>query len=381
VADWAVQSWDINISNRHRKEEKDPMKIRRLLSLTTLGLATQAAWASDTSQAVVPRQAVIRVERPGVVFGADVPVTRMRTLKTSAPAAAYSAELPQISRVQGQAFYRTAVDISNNTSNAGVVARVQYSYTCTGAGGCPAGTLFRTNPVSIPLAAIDNFHSDDFVQYLGTQSLAGLQAGAVEGSFGTLLVTFDNLPSATGWEGTVVARNYNRLVEADPSQGTVGYSYPASLFFESAHQTVVGTIRDTTPAALAGGVQGSQRTNLGVRNTDIHQADFPVGTPRPVSVDVTFYDVTQGSPTNGDQVGITLSLDNLQPGEVRQFSNVFSAAQIPANVSSAIAFVDVRNPTSTSPTIEGYFNIGDNVTQDFSFFEMKCGDTGGTCGQ
>jgi hypothetical protein len=354
------------------------MKTRRLLCSATLGLAALAAPAGAVDSAP-PRQIVIRVQRSGQLPGATAAQSnRMRTSSVSAPAATYSAELPQISRVAGQAFYRTAVDITNNTSTSGVVANVQYSYTCTGGGACAAGFFTRTNPIQIALQAIDSFHSDDMVSYLNDQGV--LAPGAVDGSFGTLLVTFSNLPSATGWEGTVTARNYNRLVESDPSSGTVGYAYRASLFFESAHKTVVGTIRDTSPAALAGGTQGSQRTNLGVRNTDIDGALFP-GTDRHVSVDVTFYDVTAGSATNGHRVGNTLSFENLVPGEIRQFSNVFSAAQIPQNVSSAIAFVDVRNPTASSPTIEGYINVGDNNTNDFSFFEMPCGDTGGTCGQ
>jgi hypothetical protein len=43
-------------------------------------------------------------------------------------------------------------------------------------------------------------------------------------------------------------------------------------------------------------------------------------------------------------------------------------------------FADARNPSSTSPTIEGFVNIVEGFnTQDASFFEMKCGDVN-TCG-
>jgi len=354
------------------------MKMGSLLCTTTLGLAALVASARAADSAT-PQRVVIRVQRPGQAAGvAASDSNHMRTSSIAAPTATYSSELPQISRVAGQAFYRTAVDITNNTSTNGVVALVQYAYTCTGANGCAAGFFTATNPIQIPLQALDSFHSDDMVSYLNDQGV--LAPGAVDGSFGSLLVTFSNLPSATGWEGTVTARNYNRVNEANPSLGTVGYAYNGSLFFESAHSTVVGTIRDTSPAALAGGTQGSQRTNLGVRNTDIDGSLFP-GTDRHVTVDVTFYDVTAGSATNGQKVGSTVSIVGIAPGEVRQVSNVFAAAQIPATVSSAIAFVDVRSPTANTPTIEGYFNVGDNVTNDFSFFEARCGDTGGTCGQ
>jgi hypothetical protein len=294
----------------------------------------------------------------------------MRSLQASTPAAAYSVELSQVARLQGlSAFYRTAVDITNNTSNGGVNARIQFSY---GNAAC-AGNLCRTQQLVIPLAALDNFHTDDMVQYLDGRGL--LVAGAVNSAVGTLLITFENLPTANGWEGTAVARIYNRVDEANPLLGTIGYAFPASLFFESAHVSVGGVVRDTSPAALANNPQGSQRTNLGVRNTDI------AGTDDPVSVDVQFYDVTEGSPTNGQRVGNTLGVENLLPGEVRLIGNVFSLAQVPVNVSQAIAFIDVRSPTVFTPTIEGFIVVIDNDTQDGSYYDMRCQDSPFTCGQ
>ena len=95
----------------------------------------------------------------------------------------------------------------------------------------------------------------------------------------TLLITFDNLPDNTGWEGTAQARIYTRVDEANPALGTIGYAFPASLFFESAHETTVATIRDTTPDAVSGGTQGSQRTNIGV--FEIDRIELKVGTGRP----------------------------------------------------------------------------------------------------
>jgi hypothetical protein len=287
----------------------------------------------------------------------------------STAAVSYSVEVPIVTRVVGTALFRTAIDISNNTSSgtaaAPVVVRLQYSYNRPNSDGTVS--FFRTpNPntaqgqaMNINLLAFDNFHQDDFVQYLGT--LPGiLQPGADQSSFGTLLITFENLPTSQGWEGTVFARTYS----PNPTgAGTVAIAYPASLFFESAHATLVATIRDTQTAPS---VAGTLRTNIGIRNTDVLASGLNA------TVTLEFYDVTTGSPTNGQRVGNVLTLSNLQPGEVRQINNVRGAAAIPDGVTAMLAFADVTGATATTPTIEGYVNILDGGTQDGAFFEMKC---------
>jgi hypothetical protein len=277
-------------------------------------------------------------------------------------------EVPVVTRVVGTALFRTAIDISNNTSSgtaaAPVVARYQYSYNRLNSDG--TRSFFRTPIQTISLLAFDNFHTDDFVQYLST--LPGvLQPGADQSSFGSLLVTFENLPSSQGWEGVVYARTYS----PNPTgPGTVAIAYPASLFFESANSTLVATIRDTQTAP---DIAGSLRTNIGIRNTDVR------GTGLPVSVQLEFYDVTSGSPTNGQRIGTVLTISNLDPGEVEQINNVRAAAVIPSNVTAMLVFADVVGASASSPTIEGYVNILDGGTQDGAYFEMKCADSDG-CG-
>ena len=321
------------------------MKTLRLSGVALMAVAT-------TFSASLLLAAPTRVVRRGAPGRAEA---------ASAAAVSYSVEVPIVTRVVGSALFRTAIDISNNTNNA-VTARYQYSYNrATTAGG-----FFRSPVQAISLLPFDNFHSDDFVAYLGTIPNA-LESGASDSSFGTLLVTFDGLPSSQGWEGTVFARTYS----PNPTGiGTVAIAYPASLFFESANQTLVATIRDTQ---LAPSVAGALRTNIGIRNTDIR------GTTLTVTVQLGFFDVTAGSPTSGHRVGNILTISNLAPGEVRQLSNVRAAAAIPDNVTTMLVFADVVNPTATSPTIEGYVNILDGGTQDGAFFEMKCADTDG-CG-
>jgi hypothetical protein len=276
-------------------------------------------------------------------------------LERKATAVAYSAQVNIVTRVQGTSFFRTAIDITNNTEVDGVVALIQYCFSLGGAfQGC-------TEPLEIGLLSLDNFHTDDMVQFLGAEGV--IDQDAQNSSFGTMLVTFDNLPSADGWEGTVTARTYSAYQD-NPALGTVAIAYPGSLFFESANVTLVGTIRDTTTAPTDA---GALRTNLGVTNTDLNGGGA-------VNVDISFYDVTPGTATNGTRVGNILAMDGLQPGEVRQINNVFVVAQIPDNVLSCIAFVDVVE-TPGFPTIEGYINILSNGTNDGAYFEMKCTDT------
>ena len=281
-------------------------------------------------------------------------------IKPKATAASYSAQVNIVTRVQGTSFFRTAIDITNNTSADPVTATFQYCYTFNNAfQGCTAQE-------TITLLNLDNFHTDDIVEYLGT--LGVLVPGAENLSFGTFLVTFDGLPTGRGWEGTVTARTYSPYDQNNPGLGTVAIAYPGSLFFESANEFVVGTIRDTRPAPT---VAGALRTNVGITNTDVNG----VG---PVSVQLTFYDVTENSPTNGELVGNAVNINDLQSGEVRQINNVFDAAGIPDTVLSCIVFADIT-AGSVDGTIEGYINILDGGTQDGAYFEMKCGDVG-ACG-
>jgi hypothetical protein len=327
------------------------MKARFLRACAVALVATGTTFAAPVLSAA-PTRVLLR--------GSSV-----RTASASTSAVSYSVEVPVVTRVVGTALFRTAIDISNNTSATPVTVRFQYSYNRVNGDGTTS--FFRTPIQTVNLLAFDNFHSDDFVQYLGTLPGA-LQPGADQSSFGTLLVTFDNLPSSQGWEGTVFARTYS----PNPTgAGTVAIAYPASLFFESANATLVATIRDTqnAPASPAGRL----RTNIGIRNTDVR------GSGNTVSVQLGFFDVTTGNATNGQRVGNVLTLSNLQPGEVRQLNNIRALAAIPANVTAMLVFADVVGATASSPTIEGYINILDGDTQDGAFFEMKCADTDG-CG-
>src|SRR6476620_2603105 len=86
----------------------------------------------------------------------------VRTASASTSAVSYSVEVPVVTRVVGTALFRTAIDISNNTASA-VSVRYQFSYNRINGGG-----FFRTPVQTLSLRPFDNFHSDDFVSFLGT---------------------------------------------------------------------------------------------------------------------------------------------------------------------------------------------------------------------
>ena len=268
---------------------------------------------------------------------------------TSTFVGAVTTPAPRATRViSPDASLRTSVDISNNTGST-ANALAQYCYATAGAfQGC-------TPPRSIPLPAYSNFHQDDVVAYLG--SLGDLPSAAVDDSVGTLLVTFQNLPSQQGWEGTVAANVYNRVSEVDPLRGTVGCGEQVSYFFESATTSLVGTARDTVPAPSA--EAGSISSTLGVHNTDAN------GTGASVNATVTLYD-----PATGTTMGSQVPISNIAPGELRLVDDLFSQAGVPSNVTTAIVFVDVQAPGST--TIEGFILDQDTDSLDTRFHEMKC---------
>jgi hypothetical protein len=290
----------------------------------------------------------------------DAGVTPGGAITTDFPSSATiisNTEDAQATAVTPNAFVRTAVDISNNT-NGTINADIQYAYTCTAPTCLTVGEFAATSNRNITLPGFSIFHQDDIVSYLGSQGL--LKPGADQGSTGTLLVTFNNLPSNLGWEGTVEARTYNRTLEPDPLRGTVGFGTNASLFFESTNTALTGIVRDTRPSPTS---EGSLTSHVGIINTDIFD------TKANVSVDLTLYD-----PTTGLLVGNTIALTNIAPGEVRLVSDLFTAAGVSSANKSLILFADTHNHPSGAPTIEGFIQIQDTVSGDTRFHELKCAD-------
>ena len=265
---------------------------------------------------------------------------------------------------------RTSLDLTNTTAVNGVTVELQYSYTCIASTCSPVNFFHRTPPqdprLIFTLNARSSLHFDDIVGYMA--GLAGtplLSTGADRGSYGTLLVTFRNVPGTLGGEGIAYARTYSLVSEADPLKGAIGLSTPASFFYESSHVTLAGNARDTKSAP---GQEGAVTSTVGIRNSDA------LFTQANATVDITFYDAS-----NGARVGGTLTAASLQPGEVREFADVWTAAGIPASVHSVLVYADVRGGTLSSPTIDGYVTVDNVNSKDSFYFDLKCADA--FCGQ
>jgi len=325
------------------------MKRFRLFAVVTAALTLMAAASVSNAETGIRLRRLPRVvSRPGM---GDSVQAGQRV--GQAVAAGYSVQLNIVTRVVGASFYRTAVDITNNTSTDGVTASYQYCFTLNGQyQGC-------TTAQAIVLHNFDNFHTDDIIDYMGTQGQ--LPPGASDASFGTFIVTFSNLPSNNGWEGTIVGRTYNAADNADPSKGTVAIAYLGSLFFESSQGTIQAIVRDTVPAPTDA---GALRTNIGVTNTGLNNDP---GTS--LDFAITFYNTDTGAIV-GDQL---VPPHPIQVGEVFQFNDVFTAAHIPTDVTSCIAFIDITSPQGAKPdTIEAYVNVLDAGTNDGAYYEFKC---------
>ena len=99
------------------------MTKRDLIPVAILVLLAPAIRVSAQSESTAARDTLV-LRRTAVPTMERVP-GGLGTLGTSSPKASYSVELSQIPRLQGlSAFYRAAVDITNNTTNGGVVARI-----------------------------------------------------------------------------------------------------------------------------------------------------------------------------------------------------------------------------------------------------------------
>jgi hypothetical protein len=313
------------------------------LALAPVALLAEPDAPSGRQPRIVSRPAAPGQPRPAQIVPKSVSLT------------GYSVQLNIVTRVQGLSFYRTAVDVTNNTSTPGVTATFQYCYTLNGSyRGCTMGQ-------TLVLQGFDSFHTDDIIQYLGT--FPGLlPADAIASSFGTFIVSFDSLPTNHGWEGTVTGRTYSPINQAQPLAGTVAIAYPGSLFFESATGSLVAIARNTrfNPTEA-----GALRTNLGVTNTAL----FNTTQGATVDFQVVFYDTATGAVV-GDAL---IPPHPLEAGEVYQFNDVWSAAHIPNTVESCIVFVDVTSVQGANPdTIEAYVDTLDGGTNDGAYFEFKC---------
>ena len=264
-------------------------------------------------------------------------------LSATAAYADFAVDLPIVTHTTGVSttFY-TALDVTNHTSQS---ATVDFEYIANDLSVSISGRLAT-------LGAYGNFHTDDILPYLASQSF--ITASQANG-FGTLLITFTNASFVTGNEASVTARIYNFLNAGQ--QPSVGLAYRGVALRKNGDHILNSVITNTSNAT---GTNAKMITNVGLENVGFDDADSLQQAV--ITLKLTFYD-----PATGNVVGSQPTF-TLAPGQVVQINDVWKTASLPADATSL-----VMNVTETAGTaqIRGYVVVKDTSTNDGAFFFME----------
>ena len=258
-----------------------------------------------------------------------------------AASAEQTKSIPVVTQVQGATFYRTSVTISNGNPSITTPVRGLFSYRS------PVDGSFQTATALGPsLGPREVAFFDDIIQ-------AFKDAGAIRSQdvnaalFGTLLVTFDAIPSGAGnrFEAAAVARTYSAA-----NGGTLGIAYAAPCFCLAGTQgRVVGAMRSGFF-----GNDGSTRANLGIVNQGFG----------PTDVHVLYFDGATGVLLKSFNVSERAG-HALEENEVYQLNNIFNDPAIPASTDTLVVELTA---TVSGNYVSAYGVQLDNTTQDGSFF-------------
>src|SRR2546423_287192 len=252
---------------------------------------------------------------------------------TQQPGGGFSVDLPIVGRVRGATTtFTTALDITNNSAQS---TDVEFFF--TPADGSPSHSgLLAT------LSGFDNLHFDDFLQALVSAGV--MTPNLADNAFGSLLLTFTNPAFRAGTEASAVARIYS---SATPS-GTYGLAYRARPFETNGAHSLSSVIRNGNGMV----------TNMGFENLGVD--DLGGVTAAPITVRLTFFDPTTGTPV-GAQPIFTLGA-----GQVIQLNDVFR--QFGLTQTAAVVFVDEIGGASQ---LRGYVVLKDTSTNDGAFVFMQ----------
>src|SRR5262249_56226104 len=103
-------------------------------------------WMRRCGRAIRAAVAILSMA-PSLLAGSAEVAERNGVIRHGISATSYSVEVPVLARVQGTAFFRSFLAITNNTNKSGVTASYQFSYTCVSSGCSPAPGFYRpTSP-------------------------------------------------------------------------------------------------------------------------------------------------------------------------------------------------------------------------------------------
>lgn len=254
--------------------------------------------------------------------------------------AAVSQRVPVVTQVQGAVFYRTFLTIGNASSSPTAVTSLTLTYRSPVDGSLQVRPMTLPSPIAPGQAQV---YEDIIQAFKDAGAIRAQDLGA--GLFGTLTVTANGLSRDSGL--SVVARTYSPA----SGGGTNGIAYVGrSTSSAGSSSKVVAFVRNG-----AFGTDGTTRANIGIVNEG----------PTTTDVRLVYADASTGAQVKQFNLSSVVG-HSLEPGEVVQLNNIFSAG-VPA--ATRILRVEAR-PVSTG-LISGYGVQLDSVTQDGSFFLMS----------
>jgi len=248
-------------------------------------------------------------------------------------------DVPIVTQVQGAAFYRTSLAISNAGPTSFLVITFVYR--------SPVDNTIQ-HPVYLQ-SALETSHafaSDDIVEFFKNNSDMRT-ADKTAPLFGSLVIELPDVTDAT--DVSVIARTYS---PGPGGNGTMGIAYLGRPNSPStrAFSRMVTTVRNG-----AFGQDGNARANIGFINYSNFAIDLKVE--------------YKNTDTGASLKSFTLSSavgHLLESHEVVQLGNIFSDAAL-AGVSRILVTV---TPIQPSQSFSGYAVQLDNATNDGSFFLM-----------
>jgi|RhiMetdeSRZDD1v2_1073273.scaffolds.fasta_scaffold11103_4 hypothetical protein len=262
--------------------------------------------------------------------------------------AATTKSIPVVAQIQGAAFFRTSVTISNANDSVATPVHMQLAYRSLVDNSFQVTTL-DLSPVLGPRRVVV---FDDIIQaFKNAGRIRAADASA--NIFGTLLVTYDAIAEDAREEAAAVARTYS----AGPAGGTIGLAYAGRCYCSTGSRfRVLGASR--------GGVfgnDGSTRANLGIINEGNTQGQGAT------DVRVQYYNGDTGALLKQFFVSEIVH-HNLEANEVYQINNVFNDPSIPATVHTLVVQVEA---VTADFYASSYVVQLDNTTQDGSFFFLE----------
>jgi hypothetical protein len=249
-------------------------------------------------------------------------------------------DVPIVTQVQGAAFYRTSLAISNAGPTSFLVITFVYR--------SPVDNTIQ-HPVYLQ-SALETSHafaSDDIVEFFKINSDMRTADKTVP-LFGSLVIELPDVTDAT--DVSVIARTYS---PGPGGNGTMGIAYLGRSSFSTANRAFSRMV--TTVRNGAFGQDGNTRANIGFINYSNIAIDLKV----------EYKNTDTGASLKSFALSSAVG-HLLESHEVVQLGNIFSDAAL-AGVSRILVTV---TPIQPSQSFDGYAVQLDNTTNDGSFFLM-----------